>query len=164
MYKRASDVQQILDSFRRIVRVLRASSRAAEQTLGLSGAQLFVLQTLARHPELSLNELAEHTRTHQSTVSVVVSRLVERGLVRRESARDDARRLELRLTAEGKALARRAPDAAQERLIRAIEELAPTPRAELERLLARVVESMEVGGEEPGMLFDEEQDSPPRKR
>ena len=73
MYKRSSDVQQILDSFRRIVRVLRESSRAAENSFGLSGAQLFVLQTLSRHPEVSLNELAEHTRTHQSTVSVVVS-------------------------------------------------------------------------------------------
>ena len=162
MYKRSSDVQQILDSFRRIVRVLRESSRAAENSFGLSGAQLFVLQTLSRHPEVSLNELAELTRTHQSTVSVVVSKLVDRGLIKRESSRDDARRLVLRLSSDGKALLKKAPGAAQERLIEAIEALNATPRAELARLLTKLVESMEVADQDPGMLFDE--DIPPRKR
>jgi DNA-binding MarR family transcriptional regulator len=151
-----AEVQAILDSFRRIVRVLRESSRAAEQRVGVSGAQLFVLQTLAQSPELSLNELATHTLTHQSTVSVVVSKLVDRGLVRRESSSQDARRLVLRLTAEGRALVRRAPHAAQERLIDAIERLPGRSRADLERLLASLVDLMEVGDQEPGMLFDEE--------
>jgi DNA-binding MarR family transcriptional regulator len=154
--RREVDAQGILDSFRRIVRVLRESSRAAEQAVGLSGAQLFVLSTLARHPQLSLNELAGHTRTHQSTVSVVVSKLVERGLLKRESSSADARRLELRLTSDGKQLLRRAPGAAQERLIQAIEALPATGRAQLSRLLYSLVESMEVADQEPGMLFDEE--------
>ena len=73
----------VLDAMRRIVQALRESSRWAERHVGLSGAQLFVLQTLAETPGLSVNELAERTHTHQSSVSVVVSRLaarlVERG-------------------------------------------------------------------------------------
>ncbi len=63
----------MLDAIRRIVQALRESSRAAEKRVGLSGAQLFVLQTLGESPGLSLNELAERTRTHQSSVSVVVT-------------------------------------------------------------------------------------------
>src|SRR4051794_8130303 len=70
------DVRAIMDAIRRIVRVLRVSSRAAEKQVGLSGAQLFVLHKLADTPALSLNELADRTRTHQSSVSVVVQRLV----------------------------------------------------------------------------------------
>jgi DNA-binding MarR family transcriptional regulator len=159
MDRRTADVQQILDSFRRIIRVLRESSRAAEQRVGVTGAQLFVLQTLARRPSLSLNELAEHTHTHQSTVSVVVSKLVEAGLVHREPSGKDARRLQLALSSEGRALLRRAPGAAQERLIEAIEGLAVLERGGLATLLGRLVETMDVADQEPGMLFDDP--SPP---
>src|SRR3954449_11206732 len=81
------DIRDVMDAIRRIVRVLRVSSRAAEKQGGLSGAQLFVLHKLADAPALSLNELADRTRTHQSSVSVVVQRLVDRELVAR--ARSD---------------------------------------------------------------------------
>src|SRR4029079_3144301 len=97
------------------------AARDAEKTLGLSGAQMFVLQKLADAPGLSLNALAAQTHTHQSSVSTVVSRLVARGLVLRAAPTDDARRLELRVSAEGRRLVGRAPDAAQARLIQAIE-------------------------------------------
>src|SRR5581483_2006993 len=126
--QRSEETQEILDSFRRIVRALRESSRAAEQRVGLSGAQLFVMLALKREPQLSINELAERTRTHQSTVSVVVSRLVERGLVTRTPSAVDGRKLVLALTAEGRALLKRAPDAAQERLIESIDTLAASQR------------------------------------
>ena len=99
---RASDTRAVLDSVRRIVRALHESSRAAEKQVGVTGAQLFVLQKLAEAPGLSLNEIAARTHTHQSSVSTVVSRLVARGLVLRAPAAADARRLELRLSAEGR--------------------------------------------------------------
>src|ERR1041384_4256440 len=90
-----TDSQRILDSIRRLVRLLRLADRAAQNELGLSGAQLFVLQELGKTPSLSLNELAERTRTDQSSVSVVVTRLVAAGLVARDRDSRDARRLVL---------------------------------------------------------------------
>src|SRR5258706_11797595 len=75
-----AEVRAVMDGVRRLVQVLRESSRAARRRVGLSAAQLFVLHRLADAPALSLNELAARTFTHQSTVSVVVSRLVEQGL------------------------------------------------------------------------------------
>ena len=74
--------RQVLDSIRRIVQLLRESSHEAEAR-GLTGAQLFVLRTAADSPGLSVGALAERTRTHQSSVSVVVARLVEQGLLER---------------------------------------------------------------------------------
>jgi hypothetical protein len=49
---RVQETRAILDAVRRIVRALHESSRAAEKTLGVTGAQLFVLQTLADVPGL----------------------------------------------------------------------------------------------------------------
>jgi len=154
MISRTEDTREILDAVRRIVRALHESSRAAEKTLGLSGAQLFVLQKLADAPGLSLNALAAETHTHQSSVSTVVSRLVDRGLVLRTASADDARRLELRASAEGRRLVARAPDAAQARLIEAIEQLPAPRRRTLARSLVALTSAMDLTGRAPTMFFD----------
>jgi DNA-binding MarR family transcriptional regulator len=154
-FTRAEDTRTILDAVRRVVRTLHESSRAAERTVGVTGAQLFVLQRLAEAPGLSLNALAAQTHTHQSSVSTVVSRLVERGLVLRAPAPDDGRRLELRLSAEGRRLIGKAPDAAQARLILAIEQLPPGRRRTLAQSLLLLTSAMDVAGREPVMFFDD---------
>src|SRR6266404_5174776 len=78
------DARTVLDAIRRVVRLLRQSAREAEKRTGLSAAQLFVLQQLrAAGGAVTPGELAERTLTHQSSVSVVVKRLVEARLVSR---------------------------------------------------------------------------------
>jgi len=146
----------VLDDFRRIVGVLRRSSRAAQQRLGVTGAQLFVLKTLSLSQSLSLNDLAARTRTHQSTVSVVVKRLVESGLVRRAISEVDARSVDLTLTPRGGALLRKAPDAAQEHLIEGIERLSGLQRKALAASLHGLVRAMGLRDETPAMFFEEE--------
>src|SRR4051812_34367130 len=123
MQYRPSQDRAILDAIRRIVRVLRESSALAERTVGLTGAQLFVLQNLSAEGALSVNELAARTLTHQSSVSVVVKRLVERRLVTKQTSPDDGRRVLLSVTPKGRKLLARAPEAAQERLIAGVEAL-----------------------------------------
>src|SRR4051812_212495 len=118
----------VLDHLRRIVRTLRESSRAAEARLGVTGAQLFVLRALAGPRPLSLNQVAARTHTHQSTVSVVVKRLVSQRLVQRAPSTVDGRRVELGLTARGRAVLERAPLAAQDRLVAGLESLARKDR------------------------------------
>ena len=78
-----ADVRAVLDGVRRIVQSLRESSRWAEKHVGMTGAQLFVLQKLEESPAQSLNDLAARTHTHQSSVSTIVARLVDQGLVTR---------------------------------------------------------------------------------
>jgi len=151
----ASDTTRVLDSLRRIVRSLRESSRAAEADLGVSGAQLFVVRALAEAPALSLNELAARTHTHQSTVSMVVKRLVARRLVARSISARDGRRLVLRLTARGRALLARAPLAAQDALIAGLAALASRDRRALAAGLQRLVEAMRLHDAEPAMFFEE---------
>jgi DNA-binding MarR family transcriptional regulator len=72
---------------------------------------------LAEHPAQSINELAYNTFTHQSSVSMVVSRLVDNDLVRRSQSQGDARRVSVSLTPAGRAVVRKAPQTALTRLI-----------------------------------------------
>src|SRR5579884_4475089 len=95
-------IERSMNAVRSIVRALRINTRAIELKMGISLAQLFVLQQLAERSAASLNELADRTATHQSSVSVVVRRLVERGFVSRTSSTTDKRRIEIELTPEGR--------------------------------------------------------------
>jgi DNA-binding MarR family transcriptional regulator len=151
-----SETQQILDSIRRIVQGLRVSSRLAEKRVGISGAQLFVLQALAGSKSLSVNELAVRTKTHQSSVSVVVTRLEEAGLITRTRDPRDARRVSLQLSPSGRKLLKKVPPTTQERMIEALEAMPARDRAQLARLLNHVV--TETGlPQQPAPLFFEEQ-------
>jgi DNA-binding MarR family transcriptional regulator len=148
--------RRVLDALRRVVQSLRLSARAAETDLGLSGAQLFVLQKLSEERSLSVNDLAERTLTHQSSVSVVASRLVEKGLVARQTSAGDARRLELSITAKGRAMLRRSPLAAQEKLLHGLAEMSERERAQLAALLERMNEGAGLADQSPRMFFDGE--------
>ena len=108
---------RVMDSLRRIVRALRVATHTSERELGVSAAQLFVLRQLAIEPGQSLGALAARTRTSQSSVSEVVSRLVAHELVERTVDPRDRRRLTLTLTAAGRATLKRAPETVQERLL-----------------------------------------------
>jgi DNA-binding MarR family transcriptional regulator len=161
----SEDVTAVLDDLRRIVRALRESSRAAEGEIGLSGAQLFVLRTLSRADRaLSLNALAERTKTHQSSVSVVVTRLVQRRLVSRRKSDIDARRLEVALTAQGRALLDQAPESVQDQLIRGVERLPDHKRRALAVALRGLVVSMQLDDRRAEMFFESDDERPARRQ
>jgi MarR family transcriptional regulator, lower aerobic nicotinate degradation pathway regulator len=152
---RPGTTRDVLDAIRRIVQTLRESSRLAERRAGLSGAQLFVLHKLAENPRSSVNELAAHTHTHQSSVSAVVTRLVEQGLVQRAPSDSDGRRVELTLSAHGRRVAARMPDPAQARLVASIEQLAPARRRQLAAALSEVANTLTGDDGAPAMFFEE---------
>jgi DNA-binding MarR family transcriptional regulator len=154
--------RDVMDCIRRLVHFLRLSAREAQGKTGISGAQLFVMQKLAEAGTLSVNELADQTRTHQSSVSVVVQKLVTRGLVGRERAKNDARRAELTLTSKGKALLKKAPRVAQDRLIEALEGMPDYNLHALSGLLCQLIEDLGITSpNSPALLFD---DAAPKKR
>jgi DNA-binding MarR family transcriptional regulator len=151
--KEESDARLVLDSIRRIVRFLRIASRESEKRLGLSAAQVFVLHKLADGRPLSLNQLAQRTLTHQSSVSVVVQRLVEQGLVERARSEVDGRAVMLTLTAEGRSTLKKAPDAPHDRLIQSLEQMKPGDRRKLAMLLRALLTTAGLTQEQPEMLF-----------
>src|ERR671927_59250 len=95
------DVMSVFDSIRSIVKVLRDSARESEQKLGISSAQLYVLQELRDHPGLSINQLAERTYPPQSSVSTAVGKLVDGRLATRSPGKTDARKVTISLTPAG---------------------------------------------------------------
>jgi DNA-binding MarR family transcriptional regulator len=133
-----------MDAVRAVVRATRINTRAIELEIGISLAQLFVLQQVAQRPATSLNDLAARTATHQSSVSVVVRRLVERGLVTRRADTADKRRVQIEVTPAGERVLVGAPDTIQVRLVNALVQLQPGDRKLLADLLTRWLETAKI--------------------
>jgi MarR family transcriptional regulator, lower aerobic nicotinate degradation pathway regulator len=139
-YKAMSTIEQrtiaeVMDGIRAVVRALRLNTRAIEKQLGISLAQLWVLQILAEKPADSLNEIAVATATHQSSVSVVVRRLVERELATRTTAHRDKRRVRIEITDAGRSLLGNAPPTVQVALVTGLRRMAPDRLAQLAVLM-----------------------------
>ncbi len=137
------------------MRLLRLTDRAAQSELGLSGAQLFVLHELGKTPSLSLSELAERTRTDQSSVSVVVTRLVDGGYVTRDRDKRDARRLVLNLSKSGRTVADKSPPVAQERIVEALERIPAAERRRFADTFTKMIEDMGEARGVPPMFFED---------
>jgi MarR family transcriptional regulator, lower aerobic nicotinate degradation pathway regulator len=150
---RRNDAREVMDGLRRIVQRLRVFSRRAEREQGISGPQLFALQLLADHPDLSVGALAERTLTHQSTVSTVVAPLIRKGLVSRRADEADGRRAVLSLTRAGQAVLQRSPTAPQAGLIRALERLPARTRRGLAEGLNAWLAEMGAASSSPAPLF-----------
>lgn len=150
-----ADALRVMNSIRRIVRALRASSSEAERAVGVSGAQLFVLSELAERSAESLSELADRTTTDASSVSVVVQKLVDKGLVVRTPSPTDARRAEISLSKKGRDLLRKAPSTAQRRMVEAIDGLPSVQRKRLADGLEALVHGIGADAEAPMLFFED---------
>jgi DNA-binding MarR family transcriptional regulator len=159
------DVRVALDAFRHIVQALRVG-RAGEGYAGLGSAQLFALQQVAEHPDASINDVAALTCTHQSSVSVVIQRLVRQRLIAKVASTQDRRRQRLAVTAKGRRLLGRAPVAVQEHLIAAIAVLPAADRRALARSLSAVARLVAPASAapHPPMFFEDDVRSKRRAR
>jgi DNA-binding MarR family transcriptional regulator len=152
--RRAEHLNEVLNGLRRITQALRLSSSVVQDTLGITGAQLFVLHQLAECPGASLRELAERTATDQSSVSVVVSRLVEAGHVARGISETDGRRTELTLTESGRWMLERGPELAQTRLVAALRAMPVSQLRIAASVLDRAARAIHPASDPPEMFFE----------
>jgi DNA-binding MarR family transcriptional regulator len=151
-------VRAALDALRRIVQALRAGAPAAGQRPRLSSAQLFALQQIAEHRGASINDIAALTFTHQSSVSVVIKRLVTQRLVVKRPVSQDHRRHRLDVTAAGRRLLKDTPAAVQEQLIAAIAAVPARQRRTLAATLASIARRLTPAdaAAHPPMLFEDD--------
>ncbi len=106
-----------------------------------------VLALLFMQGEATMRELAAFAHRTKPTMTVLVDKLEEMGLVRRMKAVDDARGVVVSLTPSGESL-RGAFESISQRLVGSV--YAPLTRsegAELERLLAKVLSGLEKSSE-----------------
>lgn len=143
----------VVNGVRRITKAIELYSRAVQRDFGLTGAQLWAMRVLASRPH-STGELARALAVHQSSASVLVQRLVKRGLVRRRRDRHDRRIVRLSLSDEGAALVGRAPEPAQGRLLDQLRSLDPDELIAIASAVERIVGLMDAADLSAPFFFD----------
>ena len=112
-----------------------------EAGAGLSPSQTAALATIERHGPLTPSELAERERVQRPTVTRVLARLEEAGLVERAADPQDRRSCLVTVSADGRALLDEVRARKDAFLARRIDALEPADRAALERAAA-ILEGM----------------------
>ena len=83
---------------------LQSTSKRMETNLGVTGPQRLVIRIVARFPGIAAGQLARILHVHPSTLTGILKRLEQRGIVTRQSDPADARRALLHLSARGREL------------------------------------------------------------
>ena len=148
------DQEKAFRSIRALVAALQTSARAVEARTGLTNAQLFLLRQIAGSDGLTINDLSQRTSAAQSSVSVVVARLVRAGHVKRARVVDDGRRVTLTATARGRTVVRKAPPPATERLLEALGAITGGEARAISRGIGALLARLGAGEEGAPLLFE----------
>lgn len=138
---------QALKKFRIIYGSVRQHFREIEQTCGVTGSQLWIMQEISATAGIGISELAEKLAIHQSTCSLLVDKLVVRKLVIKERNKLDRRRVGLRLTIDAIKLLKKSPGPAEGILPEALRALPAGTIRSLDSSLAKVIEQLEIKDE-----------------
>ncbi len=136
----------VLRSIRQIVRQVARHSRTMARETGLTVPQLLCMRAIEDHQsdgeDVTLAMVAEDVSLSNSTVSGVVSRLVEAGFVDRGRSSVDRRRLCLSLTTAGRERLDELPGPLQETFLKRLQLLSDSEQQRILAGLDKVVRLM----------------------
>ena len=133
---------QVLRRFRLVFNAVKTHFQQVEKKAGVGGAQLWALSIVRGSAGIGVNDLARAMDVHQSTASNLVKSLVERDLV--VAAKDglDRRAVQLRVSAAGARVLKRAPGPFTGVLPQALASLDARTLARLDKDLAALITAL----------------------
>ena len=132
------DISRIVEAIIYLYTESRRLTKEVARDYGLTGPQVTALKLLEAVDEISLSKLSARMSAKNSTVTGIVDRMEQRGLVRRTRSERDRRVIFLHLTAEGRELADAIPVTSMEIFGEALRGLRGEDRNELRRILNEV--------------------------
>lgn len=100
---------RVLRRFRLVFNAVKTHFQQVERQAGVGGAQLWALSVIGAHPGIGVGGLAQAMDIHQTTASNLVKSLIEREMTVAQRNGPDRRAVQLRITAVGVRILRKAP-------------------------------------------------------
>ena len=146
--------EEVLIALRQIIHGTDLHSKRVAKESGLTIPQIVVLQSVRDLGEVTTKQISRRVSLSQGTVTSILDRLEERGLIERYRSRVDRRIVHTRLTNEGQAALRKAPPLLHERFLEQFEELSERRQQEIVRVLQKVAEMMGAAKLDAAPLLD----------
>ena len=139
-----NQIDQVLTSLRRVIRAIDLHSKQLVKTASVTGPQLRLLQMIRREGDATASELSEAMSLSQATVTSILDRLEDRGLLERIRSQTDKRKIHPRLTEAGEHLLNQAPTPLQDSFVRKFDRLQSWEQHMIISSLQRVAEMMDA--------------------
>ncbi|GAC1593200.1 MAG: MarR family transcriptional regulator [Acidimicrobiales bacterium] len=118
-----------------VARLTRMLRQLADPEAGMSQGLISALATVSRHGTITLGALAEQERVQPPSMTKIVARLEERGMLVRQVDGRDRRVIQVQTTTDGNAFLERMRTRRNEFLAARLAELSADEREALERAL-----------------------------
>ena len=128
-----------------LVHALQSRSERMHSTLGVTAPHRLTLRIVELHPDISATELAAVLHLHPSTLTGILRRLEERGLVARAKDSSDSRRNVLVLTAAGRKVEAPSEDTVEGRVAKVLATYSAADIKRLEKLLVALADKLWKG-------------------
>jgi len=135
--------ERVLRSLRRIARAIGMHSRQLKREFQLTAPQLICLRHLKNGP-CSPGALARAVSLSPGTITGILDRLENRGLLLRTRLQTDKRRVLVVLTEQAQELVREAPAPLHHKFSRRLRELPPDQQTVIDDTLMKIVSMMEA--------------------
>jgi len=140
------DVLQFMRLLWGLEHALQKTSKRMAGTIGVTGLQRLVLRILGLFPDLAAGEIAAILHVHPSTLTGVLSRLMDQGLIARGTHAGDRRRAVLVLTSRGRRVNGIKKGTVEAGIQKALRNVSPQDRAVARRVLTTVCDALEADG------------------
>lgn len=121
---------------------LESMSKRMHAAVGVTGPQRLVLRLVGHYGRPSAGDLADALHVHPSSLTGILRRLEETGLLHRERDPNDGRRAILRLSARGKALDARRAGTVEASVRRTLSDISPAKSLAAREVLAALAEGL----------------------
>lgn len=139
-----NQAQKVLIAIRRVIRATDIHSKYLSKTIGLTGPQILLLQTVQDQADVTISKLASEMSLSQPTVTNILDRLEGRGFLYRERSQQDKRKVHVHLSEKGSLVLRDAPTPLQERFTEQFDGLQSWEQSMIIASLQRVAQMMDA--------------------
>ena len=144
MENQPDPVREIVYLIRRLVQAGALYSKELNKKYNVSAPQLASLRVLLHDGAMPSSQIARQVMLSSSTLTGVIDRLEQKGLVCRARNDRDRRIIRVELTEAGRALAESAPPPIQVRIVKGIRKLEQEEREKIIQSLGRLVEMIDA--------------------
>jgi len=136
--------RQIIFSIRRLIQAKELYTKELHKKYQISASQLNCLLALHENGPLPPSQIAKHIMVNSSTVTGIIDRLEQKGLVERSRSSLDRRVITIYLTETGTKLAENAPPPIQQRVLDGLKRLSPNEIERIVKSLNKITDMLEI--------------------